>query len=45
MWLENGRNFDSDIVETTRIGIDYAEEDADLPWRFYYKSSKYVSAK
>lgn len=31
------------IVKTTRIGIDYAEEDALLPWRFYISGNKYVS--
>lgn len=31
------------IVKTTRIGIDYAEEDAFLPWRFYISGNKYVS--
>lgn len=31
------------IVETTRIGIDYAGEDALLPWRFYISGNKYVS--
>ena len=33
------------IVETSRIGIGYAGEDAMLPWRFYSKDSKYVSVK
>lgn len=31
------------IIKTTRIGIDYAEEDALLPWRFYISGNKYVS--
>lgn len=31
------------IVKTTRIGIDYAEEDALLPWRFYISGNKFVS--
>ena len=34
-----------DIIETTRIGIDYAEEDALKPWRFYIKDSIFVSKK
>ncbi|AOR22315.1 DNA-3-methyladenine glycosylase [Clostridium taeniosporum] len=33
------------IIETTRIGIDYAEEARDFPWRFYIKNNKYVSKK
>lgn len=31
------------IVATTRIGIDYAGEDARLPWRFYVKDNEWVS--
>ena len=31
------------IVSTTRIGIDYAEEDKYLNWRFYLKNNKAVS--
>ncbi|SJU54652.1 3-methyladenine DNA glycosylase [Clostridioides difficile] len=34
-----------EIIETTRIGIDYAEEAIDFPWRFYIKDNKYVSKK
>jgi DNA-3-methyladenine glycosylase len=31
------------IIKAKRIGIDYACEDANLPWRFYIKNSKWVS--
>ena len=34
-----------EIVETKRIGIDYAEEAIDFPWRFYIKGNKYISKK
>jgi len=34
-----------DIVQTTRVGIDYAEEDVLLPWRFYIKKNRWVSRK
>ena len=34
-----------EIVETTRIGIDYAGEWKSKPWRFYIKENAYVSAK
>lgn len=34
-----------DIVTTTRINIDYAEEAADFPWRYYIKDNPYVSKK
>lgn len=48
VWIEKNETFtfkDDDITTTTRIGIDYAEEDKDLPWRFYLNSSKFVSKK
>ncbi|MDU2673401.1 MAG: DNA-3-methyladenine glycosylase [Clostridium sp.] len=35
----------SNIVETKRIGIDYAEEAVHFPWRFYIKDNPYVSKK
>lgn len=31
------------IVAATRIGIDYAGDDALLPWRFYVKDNEWVS--
>lgn len=31
------------IIETTRVGIDYAEEARDYPWRFYIKDNRFVS--
>lgn len=34
-----------DIAETTRIGIDYAEEWKNRPWRFYIKNNPYISKK
>jgi DNA-3-methyladenine glycosylase len=34
-----------DMVSTTRINIDYAEEAKDYPWRFYIKNNPYVSKK
>ena len=33
------------IIATTRIGVDYAAEDALLPYRFLIKDNVYVSAK
>ncbi|MGC3947099.1 MAG: DNA-3-methyladenine glycosylase [Chryseolinea sp.] len=35
----------SKIVASPRIGIDYAGEDALLPWRFYIKGNPWVSVK
>lgn len=31
------------IINTTRIGVNYAKTSKDLPWRFYLKDSKFVS--
>lgn len=45
IWFEKTDNSSIEIIETTRIGIDYAEEDAELPWRFYDKNSKFVSVR
>jgi DNA-3-methyladenine glycosylase len=36
---------ENDIVATPRIGVDYAAEDAFLPYRFVVKGNKYVSGK
>lgn len=33
------------IVESKRIGIDYAEEAKDFLWRFYIKDNKFISKK
>jgi DNA-3-methyladenine glycosylase len=41
-----GQSYDSfQIHETTRIGIDYAEEARDYLWRFYIKGNPYISAQ
>ena len=45
LWLEDDGYKVKDIIETTRIGIDYAEEDVLKPWRFYIKDSIFVSKK
>jgi DNA-3-methyladenine glycosylase len=44
VWLEDYRQFaDSEISEGKRIGIDYAEEFAEKPWRFWVKDNPFVS--
>ncbi|MGB3468211.1 MAG: DNA-3-methyladenine glycosylase [Cyclobacteriaceae bacterium] len=43
IWLEDGYQKPFEIEERKRIGIDYAEEDKDLPWRFIMKGNKWVS--
>ena len=46
LYIEDGDIINSsDIVETTRVGIHYAEEAVDFPWRFYVKNNIYVSKK
>ncbi len=44
VWLEEGKTFfDSQIESGRRIGIDYAEEFAEKPWRFWVKNNLFVS--
>ena len=44
IWLEEHRTFaDTDIAVGKRIGIDYAGEDAEKPWRFWVKGNGFVS--
>jgi len=46
VWIEHAdRVNDDEVVVTERIGIDYAGEDALKPWRFYIRSSPYVSRR
>jgi DNA-3-methyladenine glycosylase len=45
VWIEdNGIHVKPEqIVASPRVGVDYAEDHALLPWRFYIKGNKYVS--
>ena len=44
VWLEDFRTFsDNEIQSGKRIGIDYAEEFAEKPWRFWVKNNSFVS--
>ncbi len=45
IWIEDRDEAipDEDIVASPRVGIDYAGEDALLPWRFRVKGSKWTS--
>ena len=46
IWLETGREFKPDEIACgKRIGIDYAEEYAQKPWRFWVKDNMFVSRK
>lgn len=46
IWVEDDGYFvpAKDIYAGPRIGIDYAGEDANLPWRFWLRDNKWVSA-
>ncbi|CAN5382805.1 DNA-3-methyladenine glycosylase [soil metagenome] len=44
VWLEKGKTFSNTEIESgRRIGIDYAEEFAEKPWRFWVKENHFVS--
>ena len=44
IWLTEGDEVDEEnIISTTRIGVEYAGEDALLKWRFHIKGNKFVS--
>lgn len=44
IWLEDFKKFPaSEIMAGKRIGIDYAEEFKDMPWRFWVSGNPYVS--
>jgi len=46
IWLEDYKTFSSGEIKIgKRIGIDYAEEFAEKPWRFWLKNNAYVSKK
>ncbi len=46
VWLEDGAKIsDSEIASGKRIGIDYAEEYTEKPWRFWLKGNMFVSRK
>lgn len=43
LYVKEGRREHFDVVSSKRIGIEYAEEAKDFPWRFYVKGNKHVS--
>lgn len=46
IWIEDSSPLhETQIVVTTRVGVDYAEEDALLPWRYYVLDNPWVSRK
>lgn len=45
IWLEEGPGIEEErIICSPRVGIDYAKEDALLPWRFRIKDSMWSSS-
>ena len=46
VWIEEFENVRaSRISKGPRIGIDYAEDWVDIPWRFWIKGNEWVSRK
>ncbi|HLR33076.1 MAG TPA: DNA-3-methyladenine glycosylase [Fodinibius sp.] len=47
IWIEDRGLIlsDHEIESTTRIGVDYAGSDAQLPWRYYLRESRWISEK
>jgi DNA-3-methyladenine glycosylase len=45
IWLEDRKLPTGNILSGPRIGVDYAGEDALLPYRFWVEGNKYVSGK
>jgi DNA-3-methyladenine glycosylase len=44
IWVEEYRNFKtSEISSGPRVGIDYAEEFIEMPWRLWVKGNQFVS--
>ena len=44
IWLTEGKHYNgSEIITSSRIGVEYAGADALLPWRFHINDNKYVS--
>lgn len=45
LYFTEGNPDPFNIIETKRVGIDYAEEAIHYPWRFYIEGNDYVSVK
>lgn len=46
LWLESGERVpDREVVRCPRVGVDYAGDSKDLPWRFYIRTSDCVSVR
>lgn len=46
VWLEEYKNYaPKEVAAGKRIGIDYAGDDAEKPWRFWVKDNSFVSRR
>lgn len=45
IWLAQGHGEDFEIATDRRVGVDYAGQDALLPWRFMIKDHPFISVK
>lgn len=45
IWIESRTEKIPSIIAGKRIGIDYAGDDAELPWRFAIKDNRFISKK
>jgi DNA-3-methyladenine glycosylase len=46
IWLEDYQSLSGDEIGVgKRVGIDYAGEDAEKPWRFWVKENEFVSGR
>ena len=43
LYIEDRNQSTEEIAASKRIGIDYAKQTKDYPWRFYIKNNNYVS--
>jgi DNA-3-methyladenine glycosylase len=43
LFIEDRESANLEIATSKRIGIDYAEEAKEFPWRMYIKNNRYVS--
>jgi DNA-3-methyladenine glycosylase len=43
LWIAQGLEADFEIVVDRRVSVDYADEDALLPWRFFIKDNPWIS--
>ena len=44
IWIEEGKPIQDNLIMTSpRIGVEYAGDDAKLPWRYYIENNPWVS--